>query len=60
MESCPHRLEPSEQEIQEYAQELKKESSFHDTVEAISVHCSNPQEASNHRLGVVREHMLQS
>ena len=60
VESGPHRLEPSEQEIQDYAQELKKESSFLDTAEAISCHCSNPQEASNRCLGVVGEHMLRS
>ena len=59
MESGLHRLEPTEQEIQDYAQELKKESSFLEIVEAITCHCSNSQ-ASNHRLGVVREHMLRS
>ena len=60
MESDPHRLEPSEQEVQEYIQELKKESSLLDTSDAISGHSSNPQEVSNRHLGFVREHMFQS
>ena len=60
MESDPHRLEPSEQKMQEYIQELKKESSLLDISGAISGHSSNPQEVSNHRLGVVGERMLRS
>ena len=60
VESCPHRLEPSEQEIQEFVQELKERSSFLDTSDAISSHCSNPQEVSNCRLRVVGERMLRS
>ena len=58
MESGPHQLEPSEQEVQEFIQELKKESSLLDTSDAISGHSSNPQEVSNRRLGFVRERML--
>ena len=38
VESGPHRLEPTEQEIQDYSQELKKESSFLEIVEAITCH----------------------
>ena len=53
IESDPHQLEPSEQEVQEYIQELKKESSLLDTLDAISGHSSNPQEVSNHCLGFV-------
>ena len=60
VELRPYRLEPSEQEIQEFVQELKERSSFLDTLDAISGHCSNPQEASICHLGVVREHMLWS
>ena len=60
VESHPHQLEPSEQEIQEFVQELKERSSFLDTSDAISGHCSNPQEVSNHRLGVVGEYILRS
>ena len=59
VESGPHRLEPNEQDIQDYAQESKKEFSFLEIVEAITCHCSNPQ-ASNCYLGVVGEHMLWS
>ncbi len=60
MESGPHQLEPSEQDIQEFVQELKERSTLLDTSDAISGHCSNPQEASNRRLGVVGECMLRS
>ena len=42
VELGPHRLEPTEQEIQDYAQELKKESSFLEIAEAITCQCSNP------------------
>ena len=59
VESGPHRLEPTEQEIQDYAQELKKESSFLEIAEAITCHCSNPQ-ASNRCLGgCQRAHALE-
>ena len=58
MESGPHRLEPSEQDIQEFVQELKERSTLLDTSDAISGHSSNPQEVSNRRLGFVGERML--
>ena len=60
MESGPHQVEPSEQDIQEFVQELKERSTLLDTSDAISGHCSNPQEASNCCLGVFRERILRS
>ena len=58
-ESVPYRLEPSEQEIQDYIQEMRERSTLLDTSDAISSFSSNSQEDKRH-LGVVREHMLQS
>ena len=52
MESGPHRLEPSEQDIQEFVQELKERSTLLDTLDAITGFSSNSQE-DKHHLGVV-------
>ena len=60
MESGPHRLEPSEQDIQEFVQEMRGRSTLLATSDAISSHSSNPQEVSNHCLGIVGERMLRS
>ena len=60
MEFGPHRLEPSEQDIQEFVQEIRERSTLLNTSDAISGHSSNPQKVSNHHLGIVREHMLRS
>ena len=59
MESGPHWLEPSEQEIQDFVQEMREKSTLLDTLDAISGLSSNSQEDKRH-LGVVRECMLQS
>ena len=39
---------------------MRERSTLLDTSDAISSHSSNPQEVSNHRLGMVREHILRS
>ena len=57
MESVPYWLEPSEQEIQDYIQEMREKSTLQDTSDAISGFNSNSQEDKRH-LGVVRERML--
>ena len=48
----PHRLEPSEQEIQDFVQEMRERSNLLDSLDAISSFSSNSQEDTPH-LGVV-------
>ena len=50
--------EPSEQEVQDFAQEMKQRASLLDTSHAISGRSSNSQEVRNSHLGVVGECML--
>ena len=57
LESVPYRLEPSEQEIKDYIQEMREKSTLQDTSDAISGFSSNSQEDKCH-LGVVGECML--
>ena len=57
IESGPHQLEPSEQEIQDFVQEMRERSTLLDTSDAISGFSSNSQE-DKRRLGVVVESML--
>ena len=52
------RSEPSNQEVQDFAQEIKQRASLLDTSDAISGPSSRPQEVSNHHLGFVGECML--
>ena len=59
MESGPHRLEPSKQEIQDFVQEMRERSTLLDTSDAISSFGSNSLEDKRH-LGVVRECILHS
>ena len=55
--SC--QLEPSDQSVREYIQEVQHRASHQDTSDAISGHSSKPQEVSNCCLGLVGERMLQ-
>ena len=57
MESGPNWLEPSEQEFQDFVQEMRERSTLLDTSDAISGFSSNSQE-DKHRLGIVGEGML--
>ena len=57
IESGPHQLEPSKQEIQAYIQEMKERSTLLDTSDAISGFSYNTQE-DKRRLRVIRECML--
>ena len=59
IELGPHWLEPSEQEIQDYVQEMRERSTLLDTSDTISGFSSNSQE-NKRFLGVVGECMLQS
>ena len=52
------RSEPSDQEVQDFAQEIKQRASLLDTSDAITGRSSRPQEVSNRHLGFVGEHML--
>ena len=60
MEFGPHWLEPSEQDIQEFVQEMRQRSTLLGTLDAIFSPSSNPHDVSNHYLGVVGERMLRS
>ena len=58
IESGPHQLEPSEQEIQNFVQEMREKSNLPDISDGSSL-SSNSQEDKRH-LGVVEERMLRS
>ena len=60
VEQGPLQSEPSEQKVQDFVQEMRQRTSLLDMLDAISGHSSNPQEVSNHHLGIVGECMLQS
>ena len=55
----PHQLEPSEQDIQDFVQELRERSTLQDTSDAISGYSSNPQE-DMYCLRVGGEYMLRN
>ena len=58
VEQGSFQSEPSEQEVWNFAQEMKQRVSLLDTSDAISGPSSSTQEVSNRHLGVVGEHML--
>ena len=53
-----HQSEPSDK-VQEYVLEAQCRASHQATLDCISGHGSKPQEVSKHKLGYVRECMLQ-
>ena len=58
VEQGSFQSEPSEQEVRDFAQEMKQRASLLDTLDAITGHSSNSQEVSNRHRGVVGERML--
>ena len=58
VEQGPLQSEPSEQDVQDFVQEMRQRATLLDTLGAISGHSSNSQEVSNCHLGVVGERML--
>ena len=57
-EQWSFQLEPTEQRVQEFVQEIEGRASYQDTSDAISSYSSKPQEVSNCLLGFVGERML--
>ena len=55
VEQGSFQSEPSEQEVWDFAQEMKQRASLLDTLDAISGRSSNTQEVSNHPLGFFGE-----
>ena len=58
IEQEPYQSQPNDQDLHEYAQEVRQRASLWDTLDAISGHRSKPFEVRNCHLGLVGECML--